>query len=1191
MYLDFFLWRLTQGVRLRIAFCTAIGLAAGIVGIARLALLGWLLAKIFQSPTLDSLLLPASLVGIVMILRGWLEYWRNMVAHKTAAIVQKRLRLNLYDKIAELGPAFLGSQRTGTTLLSVVEGVEQLEVYFGQYLPQLGVAIFVPIALFGFVAFLDMPVALVMFAFALFTLLAPIAFHSWDSDSARARQKAYADFGSEFLDSIQGLGTLQAFGQSAARGQSLASKAHDLFRKTMWVLATNSLTRGITDIGITVGAALMLGLGAYRVSEGLMSLTALLMVLMMGTEVFRPLRELRALLHNGMLGRSAAEGIHTLLNQVPFVPRDSTTATHQSLTPSITFDDVCFSYPGSKHLAHDRLNLVINEEQRVGIVGASGCGKSTILKLLLRLYDPQSGTVSIGGHDIRSLSRDGLYSHIAVVNQDPYLFHGTVLDNLLFGKRDASERALKAACTAANAHDFIEKLPNGYETIIGERGIKLSVGQRQRLAIARALLRNAPILVLDEALSAVDAENEALIQQALERAMEGRTTLIFAHRLSSVKDADHIFVLADGHLSESGKHDALLSLRGDYFNLMANQIGHHDSNDTETIEHSTRAKIKVTSAHQLNPTVYDQRTEGILKADGLSWSEVIKELLRMITPWRTKLLCTFLLGVMRVTAFIGVGVLSALIVAAIKNGLDYNVLLIALGVAAPVAGILHWLESWIAHDMAFRLLAELRIALFKKIDSLGPAYLVRRRSGDLLATATHDVELIEYFFAHTVAPAFVAILVPLMVLGTLCIFSWQIALGLAPFLLLVGTSPILLRSRLDRLGSSAREALGELNAHVVDTIQGLGEIVAYQQISVRRRELSKKIDTHNHLRLPFFRDLTIQMSILEIATGLGGLCVVVIGATLASHQLINPAFLPLLAILSMSAFLPVSEIAHIGRQLADTLGATRRLYAVHNEHVIVQDSGTSTISRDNVSIKIDNVVFSYFSDYRLALNQVTLQARPGQMVALVGPSGSGKTTLAHLLLRFWDPNTGQISIAGKNLRDFSLESLRNSIALVAQDTYLFNDTLEANIKIANPTASELELGQALENASLNTFIASLPEGLKTPVGERGARLSGGQRQRIAIARAFLKDAPILILDEATSHLDAINEKVVHDALETLMKNRTTIVIAHRLSTIRKAHQIVVIDSGEIIENGSHKELLANRKFYYQLIQHQIAGVA
>jgi ATP-binding cassette subfamily C protein CydCD len=988
---------------------------------------------------------------------------------------------------------------------------------------------------------------------------------------------------------MQGIATLKIFGQSRAWGDTLAERAHQVYRTTMKVLAVNLMSSGFGTFGITAGTASALAWGAFKVTNGELDLRALVVLLLLGAEVFRPMREMIILYHQGFLATAAAEGIFAVM-ETPVEVRDGTIreapdATSGLLEPEIRFENVAFGYQNGSRPALRDVSFTLHKGEKLGIVGPSGAGKSTVVALMLRFLDPQKGRILLGGHDLRDLSLGFLRRHIAVVAQDTYLFYGTVADNLRLARPEATQQEIEAAARVANAHDFIVALPNGYETLIGERGARLSGGERQRLAIARALLKNAAILVLDEALSSVDAQNEAVIQEALSRLMERRTTLIIAHRLSSVIDAHRILVLDQGKIVEAGSHTELLRTGGVYAELMAGQQHLSEGDRIPNAPVATNGLARGNGQLQVTAQVTPARS-----ARPLPVFTTLQRLLALVRPFAAKTFLAFSSGVLYQAASIGVGVSSAFVVGQVIRQGDIFLPVLLLALAVIATSLLSWLELWIAHDLAYQLLAEMRIDMYRTLDPLAPGYLLQRRSGDLASIISSDIETIEIFFAHTIAPAFVAILVPGVALLCLGWISLSLAAVLLPFLVLVAVSPLFFQKRSGQLGARMREALGQLNAYLVDAIQGLREVVGFGGEKRFTADLTRSSWRVAESQVRFQTEQARQASMNETLTGLGALAVLVIGVWLVSQGEMARALLPMATVLAMATFGPVSEITRTFKELMETLASARRIFAIKDEPVLVSD-GPGVLARPQPnpvpSVVFENLSFAYGADQPPVLRNVSLRIEPGQTVALVGPSGAGKTTCAQLLLRFWDPTGGRILLEGNDLRKFTLDELRAKIALVSQETYLFNTTIRENLRLACPGATDQAIEEAAERANAHDFITHLPRSYETLVGERGTQLSGGQRQRVAIARALLKNAPILILDEATSHLDAVNEQLIHQALARLAEGRTTLVIAHRLSTIRDADHIVVLDQGQVAEKGSHTALLARNGLYTQLVAAQL----
>ena len=513
--------------------------------------------------------------------------------------------------------------------------------------------------------------------------------------------------------------------------------------------------------------------------------------------------------------------------------------------------------------------------------------------------------------------------------------------------------------------------------------------------------------------------------------------------------------------------------------------------------------------------------------------------------------------------------------------------MIILGLARGTFG---YLGPYLSHVAAFRILVDLRDEFFWAIEPLAPAKLARRRTGDLVSTAVSDIELLELFFAHTAGPAVVAFIVPIIALVALATINLLLAEALLIFLILLILMPRLAFWLGTTLGERLRGQQALLNSQVLDTIQGMKEILSFGYSRQRLEELSENSATLLALQARQARNIGLQSAAKISIVSAGILAVLLCASILVRQNSLAPGFLPITMILASSVFLSITSVVEISKQLSLTRAAARRLFLLLDEQPAVRDeSGLDPavpIESIEPSISLQDVSFRYAPDEPLILSSISLEIPAGSTVALVGTSGAGKSTVINLMLRFWDPEAGRILLGGSDLRRYPMMQLRRLFSVVSQDVFLFSDSIRENIRLGWPEASDAEVEEVAIRARIHDFITTLPQGYDTLVGERGVRLSGGERQRIAIARALLKGAPILVLDEATSSLDAENERAIKEALMERREGRTTIMIAHRLSTVVDADWIFVINGGRVVEQGRHEDLIARKGRYARLVEAQ-----
>ncbi|CAF1420960.1 unnamed protein product [Rotaria sordida] len=896
------------------------------------------------------------------------------------------------------------------------------------------------------------------------------------------------------------------------------------------------------------------------------------------------------------------------------------------LIGDINFSNVHFSYPSRSDVKIlNGISFDVKRGQTIALVGSSGSGKSTCVQLLQRFYDSDSGSVSVDGHQVTEYNLKWLRQHIGVVSQEPILFQATIRENILFGRDTATDVEVQQAAKMANAHDFIMTLPDKYETRVGERGATLSGGQKQRIAIARALIRDPQILLLDEATSALDNESEKIVQEALDRAAEGRTTLVIAHRLSTIRNADKIIVIHKGNVVEEGDHESLMNTRGTYFTLVEQQNLRKAEEEEEQLafekyernlsvvsnpttenllgfERKRASTIGSIASSVLN-TLYGKKKNSLVDDDAVEEEDTeekkpsaMLKMLLMNKPEWIFIVFGCIACVCNGGSQPAFGVILSKLTAVFQECdkevqkdrvLLYILLFIGLGIIMLFAMSL---QSFLFACSGEALTKRLRSKAFHAILRQEIAYFDNpdNNTGALCTRLATEASAVQGASGIRIG----VMLQNLAALGTgiliSFVFAWQLTLLVLGFVPLLIVGGFLQNYLMTGFASKDKKTFEKAGKITVESIQNIRTVVQltkedyfYEQYCSLLEIPYRASIRRAHLFGLFF---SLSNSVMYFCLA----ALFRLGSYLVQKNSITFEALLLCFNCIVFATQSVGQTASLAPDYNKAVQSAEKILELLNRKPAI-DNGSSDgdeISNFNGELEFTNVHFIYPNrPESIILKKFGLKIQAGQQVALVGASGCGKSTTIQLIERFYDVNVGQLLVDSRDVRGLNLQWYRSQIGIVSQEPVLFDMSIKENIAYGDNSRSDIpmeEIIEAAKNANIHDFIQKLPKGYDTNCGAKGTQLSGGEKQRIAIARALIRNPKILLFDEATSALDSENEKIVQEALDQAQKNRTSITIAHRLSTIQNADMICVLHKGVIVESGTHQELLALHGRYYRL---------
>ena len=1145
----------------------------------------WVLARILGGIVTDGLsaalavdaLAQAALpLAAAIIVRAASIYLAQRAGDKAAFEAVRRVRSLVYDKLTALGPSYTETVPTAEAVQTSVEGATQLQVYFGGYLPQLFFAGLAPITLFVLlVGQAGLPAALLLACVPVIPVSIMMVMRNAKKIGAEY-WGSYVDLGGMFLEAVQGLTALKVYQADRDWHERINAESERFRGATMRLLVMQLRSICVMDLVVYMGAALGIIVAALQLAGGKISFDAAFLIVFLSQEFFLPMRRLGSLFHTAMNGMAASRRMFGILD----TPEPERGNVELDGRGDIELSGVSYAYGDRTVL--DGADATIARGSLVALVGESGGGKSTLAGIISGRKDAYRGSVRIGGVELRDATAASLMRAVTLVPTNGYLFAGTLRENLLLAKPDATDAELLHALDRTRVAAFV-RANGGLDITINEGGTNLSGGQRQRVCMARALLHDSPIYVFDEATSNVDAASEAAIGEVIASLAGGHTVIVVAHRLSTIVDADQILVLERGRIAEHGTHGELLAAAGAYARMW---------NSQKQLSAYAYAEDGAEDVAAAEAAEGDDGRDGADMADAAaapgsgharrSAPSIMWRMMGLVRPLAGWLVLAVALG--------SIGMLTAAFVPAfgafgLMAALGHNALglgLVAACAACAACGItrgpLHYGEQLCNHYIAFRLLAHIRDLVFGALRQLAPAKLEGRGKGELVSLVTSDIELLEVFYAHTISPIAIALVCTAVFEGFLLTVSPELAgIALVAYAVLGVLLPLVSAKACGTTGRQSREGAGKLGAFVLDSLRGASETIQFAGGTNRSRALDELTEQVGAVDARLKRRQAASEAAADALILVANLVMLGRALQLVAAGAIDFAAAFVAVFTFVSSFGSVMAVSRLGASLQETLASGARVLDLLDEQPQCAEV-TDGQDVEFAGAAAEHVSFSYAGGAgaddagqaagetaaSLILDDVTCTFAPGTMTCIMGRSGSGKSTLLKLLMRFWDPTAGTITVSGIDARRINTASLRSHEAYMTQDTHLFCGTVRENLLVARADATDAELLDACQSASLTALIDRLPQGLDTPVAELGDSLSGGERQRIGLVRIFLNDAPFILLDEPTSALDALNEAAVMQAVDELKRrDKTIVLVSHRASTCAFADCSLSVEHGRL----------------------------